>query len=469
MTACRIAFRTMLVVLVGLFSSRAAWAGTGVPPLTTERVASGLFSPLFVTHAPGDFDRVFIVEQRVGSNGRIRILDLTTTPPTLLATPFLSVPGVAFGAEQGLLGLTFHPDYANNGFFYVNFTAGGSGTTNIRRYTVSADPNIADPNSAFTIMTFAQPFENHNGGWIEFGPNDGFLYISTGDGGAANDPFSNGQTTVNTRLGKLLRIDVDGDDFPADPGRNYAIPPDNPFVGATGDDEIWAYGLRNPWRCAFDRANGDLYIADVGQNAVEEIDFQRFDSRGKENYGWRCMEGSSCTGLSGCTCNSPALKNPIHDYTHAGGNCSVTGGVVYRGCAIPGLQGTYFFADFCSSEIWSFRFDGLNLTEFTTRTAELDPPGILAIAGISSFGEDAAGEAYICDLFGGEVFRIIPATPLSDADINGDGTVDSVDAGLLVQALLDNPPKGDCLALRVDVNGDGINDGSDIVAWIGAL
>jgi glucose/arabinose dehydrogenase len=263
-----------------------AWGGATT--LTTERVASGLARPVYVTHAPCDYDRVFIVEARSGSTGRIRILDISQSPPVLLATPFLSINNVATGNEQGLLGLAFHPDYLSNGYFYVNYTRASDGATVIARYTVSGSPsssNLANAASAFTIMTIAQPFTNHNGGWLQFGP-DGYLYIALGDGGNACDPSQNAQN-LNSRLGKMLRIDVDG-------GSPFVSPLDNPFVGVAGLDEIWAYGLRNPWRCDFDELTGDLYIADVGQFEVEEINFQPASSVGGENYGWDCMEGTQC-------------------------------------------------------------------------------------------------------------------------------------------------------------------------------
>lgn len=439
-------------------------------PLTTERVASGLTRPCFVTSAPQDFDRVFILEQRSGSTGRIRILNLDTG--VLNPIPFLSVPGVSTGSEQGLLGLAFHPDYETNGLFYINYTA-SNGTTFVRQYQVSSNPDIADPGSGVTIITISQPYSNHNGGWIEFGP-DGYLYVSMGDGGSANDPGNRAQDITNQLLGKMLRIDVDGDDFPGDPNRNYAIPADNPFVGVTGDDEIWAYGLRNAWRCSFDRGTNDLYIADVGQGAREEVNFQPASSTGGENYGWRCMEGFLCTGLTGCTCNSPALTMPVHDYSHGGGRCSITGGYVYRGERIWDLRGTYFFADYCSAQIWSFRYDQLNgVTDFRQRTTELDPPGSLGISGIASFGEDAAGELYICDLFGGEVFRVIPDGPVV-GDMNGDGVINNFDIDAFVLALTDP----DAYALQYpsidpnvigDTNLDGELNNFDIDSFVDLL
>jgi glucose/arabinose dehydrogenase len=388
----------------------------GNPPLDTVRVASGLARPVFVTAPVGDTSRIFIVEQRTSNIGQIRILNLPGN--TLQAAPYLSISPVATGNEQGLLGLAFHPDFANNGYFYVNYN-NASGTTIIARYQANAPfatSTSADAASATPVLSIAQPFSNHNGGWLAFGP-DGFLYIGMGDGGSANDPGNRAQTITGQLLGKMLRIDVNGDDFPADAARNYAIPPTNPFAGATvGDDEIWHYGLRNPWRNSFDRATGDLWIGDVGQNAIEEISLQPAGMGGL-NYGWRCMEGFNCTGLSGCTCNGPTLTLPVHAYPHSGGACSVTGGVVYRGSAICGLQGTYFFADYCNSQIWSFRYAGAPNPTITNRTTELAPGGGFAINNPSSFGEDANGEVYICDL-GGEVFKIVPGT-ITDCNANG--------------------------------------------------
>lgn len=331
--------------------------------------------------------------------------------------------------------MAFHPEYANNGVFYVYYTASGGGANTLAQFSVSGNPDMANPTGTVLFST-PDPFPNHNGGWIAFGP-DGYLYIAMGDGGSGNDPNGAGQN-LNTMLGKVHRIDVDGaDGIPAnddddgilDNGVNgYSSPPDNPFVGpAFGLDSIWAYGLRNPWRDSFDRLTGDLYIADVGQGAWEEINFQPGGSPGGANYGWRCMEGNHCTGLSGCTCNDPALTDPIHEYAHAGVNCSVTGGYVYRGCAIPDLQGVYFFADYCSNRIWSFRHNG-GVTEFTDRTAELIPD-IGSITQISSFGEDAYGELYILDL-SGEVFKILPDAAPVDCNANGRGDACDILSGV---------------------------------------
>lgn len=403
------------VGLLVIWGNEAVAGGT---PLTTIRVTSGLTSPLFVTHAPGDTDRIFIIEQP----GRIRILDISVEPPVLRGTPFLDITSrVRFGGERGLLGMAFHPDFANNGFFYVNYTSlnGVDGDTRVSRFHVPPGvPNQADDSSELFLLEIAQPQANHNGGWLAFGP-DGYLYIATGDGGRFNDEgpghttgTGNGQDITANLLGKMLRIDVDTDDFPAEAQRNYGIPPSNPFVGITGDDEIWAYGLRNPWRNAFDSLTGDLYIADVGQGTWEEVDFQASDSTGGENWGWRCREGAHNFNFTGdCGVDgtpSATLLDPIHEYSHGGSpfRCSITGGEVYRGCAIPDLQGTYFFADFCSNQIWSFAFTGAAPVA-EERTTELDPVGF-SIGGVTSFGLDAFGEMYICDSNDGEVFKIVP-------------------------------------------------------------
>lgn len=378
-------------------------------PLTTERVASGLDDPVFVTAPPSDFDRLFVVERP----GRIRILDLSTDPPQLVTTPFLDITDrvVSSNIEQGLLGLAFHPNFAQNRFFYLNYTGSG-GATQVSRFEVPAGtPQAADPTSEQVMLQIPQPQTNHNGGWLGFSPGDGMLYIATGDGGSANDDgpghtamIGNAQDITGNLLGKMLRIDVDGNNGS---GGNYGIPADNPFVGVTGDDEIWAFGLRNPWRNAFDRTTGDLYIADVGQDFFEEVDFQAASSAGGENWGWSCRE-SMINFPPGNSCISGTPVDPVHDYFHGGQphRCSITGGELYRGCAVPDLSGTYFFADFCSAQLWTIRVSGGVATALTERTLELAPAG-LSIDSVSSFGTDARGEIYIVDL-GGEVFKIVP-------------------------------------------------------------
>jgi len=334
------------------------------------------------------------------------------------------------------LGIAFHPDYEDNGLFYVNVTIPGgafsSGVTQIRCYQVSADdPNLANPSSMKVIMSYDQPFANHNGGWIGFG-RDGYLYITSGDGGSANDPGNRAQN-LSTFLGKILRIDVDGNDGPTG---FYGIPPDNPFAdNPNALDEIWAYGLRNPWRCSFDRLTGDLYVGDVGQGAREEIDFQPAASTGGENYGWRVMEGTLCADNSRSggnpACFESGLTNPIYEYAHPTG-FAVVGGYVYRGNEIGDLHGTYFFADYSTTRIWSFRFDGQNLTDFRDRTAELDASPF-SIGSISSFGEDQEGELYLLDLDDGELYKIVSAESAIPGDINHNCEVDLRDFARLSQ------------------------------------
>jgi glucose/arabinose dehydrogenase len=387
----------------------------------TVRLTSGLDRPLYLT-APADApDHVFVIEQHSGD-----VLYVNRHTGAVDATPFLHLDDLATGNEQGLLGLAFHPSYASNGYFYVNYTDSG-GTTRIVRYRRSANPALADAASATPVISYAQPQTNHNGGWMGFGP-DGYLYVATGDGGGGNDDDAghtpgtgNAQDLSDNLLGKLLRIDVDGDDFVADAARNYAVPASNPFVGVTGDDEIWAYGLRNPWRASFDRLTGNLYIGDVGQGSREEIDVQPAASGGGENYGWRLREGTIATPGIGGTAPAGAI-DPVYEYLHGSGalqGFAVTGGYVYRG-PIEELQGQYFFADFVTGRIWSLVYDGddpsafggSNYTDFIDWTDVLTPDAG-SIDNVASFGEDALGNLYLIDL-DGEVFTL-RAVPLPGA------------------------------------------------------
>lgn len=363
--------------------------------LATEFVVDGLVQPVFLTAPGGDLDRLFVIEENVG---RVRIIK----NGVLLAAPFLDLGAqISFSGERGLLGMAFHPDYAHNGLFFLNYTD-PAGTTTVSRWSVSAaDPDLADPASESLVLTVPQPFSNHNGGMIAFGPNDGYLYVGLGDGGSGSDPFGNGQSG-STPLGKMLRLDVDG-------GTPYAIPPDNPFVGP-GDplDEIWALGLRNPWRFDFDPATGDLWIADVGQSGREEIDFQPGDSPGGENYGWSIMEGVNCFNpASGC--NTAGLTLPIYDYEYDvfALRICVIGGCVYRGSAIPGLDGAFFFADWGSGQVWTLRQSGGAAGQLLERTLELAPGGGRDLRKIASFGRGGDGELYVLDRVDGEVFRIV--------------------------------------------------------------
>ena len=349
--------------------------------LRLEEVASGLTGPVYVTAPVGD-QRLFIVELP----GRIRIVQ----NGQLLPTPFLDIVSrVASGGERGMLSVAFHPQYSSNGFFYVYFT-GPSGELRIERFTASANANVANPASAKVILTVPHPRGNHNGGLAMFGP-DGMLYLGLGDGGGAGDPDLNGQNPA-TLLGALLRIDVNS-------GDPYGIPAGNPFIGQGGArPEIWAIGLRNPWRFAFDRSGGNLYLADVGQGRLEEVNVVSV-TRAGVNYGWNIMEGSSCFDAS--TCNRQGLELPVIEYDHSGGACSVTGGFVYRGTTIPGIVGHYFYADYCAGWVRSFRYANGDAADETTW--ELGDVGT-----ITSFGEDSAGELYITT-GPGRVYRIVEA------------------------------------------------------------
>jgi len=398
-------------------------------PLTAELVVSGLLEPLFVAAPAGDTARLFIAEQHDVGTGRIRVLDLASG--TLAPANYLTIYPVAGGGEQGLLGMAFDPQFATNGFVYVYYTE-AAGDVVIARYEAETpymtSPTV-NPSSAFQIARFVQPSDFHTGGWMAFGP-DGYLYVARGDG----DQSDAAQMTTGPLLGKILRLDVRGDDFPADATRNYAIPPTNPFVGTTGEDEIYHYGLRNPWRNSFDRVTGQLYIADVGDGSIEEVSVARA-GQGGLNFGWRCMEGNSCTGFTGCACDSPLLNDPIATYGHAGGNCSIIGGYAYRGSALCGWQGRYFFADFCSGRVNWLLYQGSPNPTVNDVTALLDPPGPASINNPSSFGEDANGELYICDR-SGELFKLVPAGVGNDCNLNGtndtcdiqDGTSTDVNA-----------------------------------------
>ncbi|MBV7270232.1 PQQ-dependent sugar dehydrogenase [Winogradskyella luteola] len=357
--------------------------------LDLELFASGLNRPVNIKHA-GD-DRLFVAEQ----DGLIKIIN---SDGTVESTPFLNIdPRVrSVGNEQGLLGLAFHPDYDTNGHFFVNYI-NLSGDTVVSRFTRdTSNPSIADSNSELIILTFSQPFSNHNGGELQFGP-DGYLYISSGDGGSGGDPQDNGQDLGNL-LGKLIRIDVNN----STSTNPYVIPSDNPFVGIAGNrGEIWAYGLRNPWKFSFDRMNSDLWIGDVGQSAREEVNNVPSTTAGV-NYGWRCYEGNNTFNTTGCP-SSSTLTFPVFEYAHGTGRCSITGGYVYRGSDYPNFDGLYFFADVCSQEVGYIEFDGANWNS----TFE-DFSGALA-----AFGEDINGELYIASL-GGNISKLVDTTLNAD-------------------------------------------------------
>lgn len=379
------------LVLAGRAANEAARPlDTAAADVTLQPLAAGIGPITSITNA-GD-SRLFLTVQ----TGRIVIF----SGGQILPSAFLDLASsISCCGERGLLGLAFHPRFSTNRFFFVDYT-NAAGNSVIARYQASAgNPNAADPGSGVTLLTIVQPFANHNGGQLQFGP-DGYLYIGMGDGGSANDPNCNAQLD-DTFLGKLLRIDVD-QNVSSPPF--YGIPPSNPFAGpGTPLDEIWAKGLRNPWRFSFDRLTGDLYIADVGQGAREEIDLQPRASPGGENYGWKVMEGTLCGtgGTSGCpagvpACNSPAFKAPLYDYAHSGGGCSgtVIGGYVYRGPSYPALAGMYFYGDYCFGSLFA---DGQTLAP--------------NVPQLTTFGEDASGELYL-GTETGRLYRLVgPAPP----------------------------------------------------------
>jgi glucose/arabinose dehydrogenase len=348
------------------------------------------FSPVDIANSgPQDDGRQFIVQQ----NGVIQVAQPDGTIP---ASPFLDIRDrVDGGSEMGLLGLVFDPDYMDNDFFFVNYThidVNDAIYTRISRFEVTADPNIANPSSEFIIYSVQQPYSNHNAGDLNFG-QDGYLYFGLGDGGSGGDPGNRAQNPQNP-LGKMFRIDVTGTTSTT----NYLIPQDNPYIGDPGVlDEIWSMGLRNPWRFSFDRLNGDMYIADVGQNTWEEIDYQPSSSAGGENWGWRCYEGNATYNTSGC---GPAGQYdfPIHVYNHNEPGCSVTGGYVYRGSQNPGLYGRYLFADYCFGQIWSLDFNGIwQVEQLGSFNAEL----------FTSFGESDNGELYVASISNNNIYRIV--------------------------------------------------------------
>jgi glucose/arabinose dehydrogenase len=465
---------------VALFLSLLGWSNSQAAISGLQRVADELVAPMYITHAPGDRDRLFIGER----GGAIRILDLNTGD--LQATPFLSMTGLSTNGEGGFLGLAFHPDYDNpeaDGFhkFYVKVTTPGSAhTVQIREYEVSeSDPNLADPGSLRQVLSYTNPQGNHVGGWIGFSPNNKYLYIANGDGGGGFDGgdgssghtpgTGNAQDITNNVLGKILRIDpLDPDGMGA---ATYSVPSTNPMVAGVGDpsddvgdDVIWAYGLRNPFRASFDRITGDLWIGDVGQNQREEIDFEAASSAGGLNYGWRYREGFAQTAGVGLPYDSDWTQ-PVYDYNRdldQFGGTVVTGGYVYRG-PDPSLQGKYFFLDSRNSSettndnYWTFDPDDPfgtvenidSLLDLDTGSAEFPV----------SFGEDAVGNLYIAYIGSGEVFRIRTDQLLS-GDYNADGEVNSDDEARWRQMF------GMAGAnLAADGNKDGVVNVADYVVW----
>lgn len=369
-----------VLVLFALLAATTASADE----IALKSVAGGLVQPTSIVNA-GD-SRLFVTQQ----TGRIAIYDGTRVLPQ----PFLDVSTlVSLGEERGLLGLAFSPHYRDDGAFYIDYT-NTAGNTVVARYRVSAsDPNRADPASAQILFTVVQPYPNHNGGELQFGP-DGYLYIGMGDGGSGGDPQNRAQT-LSTLLGKILRIDVEN-------AATYRVPASNPFVNHGGAaPEVWAWGLRNPWRFSFDRVTGDLWVADVGQDNFEEIDFQPATSIGGENYGWHRMEGFHCYDPS-TNCNDSTLTLPVLEYSHDDGSCSVTGGYRYRGARYPRLYGTYFYGDYCTGKMWGATAGGSGFTSRLLTDTTMQ---------ITTFGEDVNGELYVADYRTGTIYQVTDAEP----------------------------------------------------------
>lgn len=374
------------------------------PSISLVQFSTGFTSPVDIANC-GD-SRLFVVQKA----GRIIIVDSTGTRRT---TPFLNITSLVSqtGNERGLLGLAFHPKYKQNGYFYVNYTRTSDGATRVSRFSVNPnDSNLALANSEVNLLTISQPFSNHNGGNLEFGA-DGYLYIGMGDGGSADDPQNNSQNN-SSRLGKMLRIDVNS-------GNPYGIPPDNPNANSnTLPKEIWSKGLRNPWRFSFDRITGDLWIGDVGQNNLEEIDFEPANSTGGLNYGWRCYEGSSPYLTSGCS-GASSYTAPVFEYTHSvtsgPGNCSVTGGYVYRGALMSNNFGHYLLTDYCSGRFWWVKQTG---TTFSNGVL-----GTFLSNQYVTMGEDMYGEMYVAGNGNGIIYRITTANPCPVALIMEEDTL----------------------------------------------
>jgi glucose/arabinose dehydrogenase len=454
-----------------------------------QRVASGLSNPIYTTQAPGDPNRLFIATR----GGSIRILDLTSG--VVSATPFLTIAGVDAAGEGGFRGLAFHPDYATNGKFYVNVTIDNGGqnylgatspfSVHIQEYTT--DPSVAPhlrttapASSLRRIIDIVHPHANHNAGWIGFSPNDGYLYVPTGDGGGNGNDLDNdgsdtdgdvgghtqgtgnAQDTTSNLLGKVLRLDVNGDDFPGNSNKNYAIPASNPFTAAGDDrdDEIWAYGLRNPFRGSFDRATGDLWIGDVGQGTREEVNRQPGSSDGGENYGWRLREGAIQNPHPVVGGPRPADNvDPVYDYGRSGtfGGNIVLGGHVYRG-PDPTLQGKYLFGDTGANKFWMF--DPANPYGTVTNIQPLLTPNVGSPNGPVAYGEDLAGNLYITFLYSGDVYKIV-TNAFTPGDFNADAVVDGLDMSVWSANF------GSTTATRAtgDADGDADVDGADFLAW----
>jgi hypothetical protein len=441
-----------------------------------ERVATGLSFPVFATHAPGDQDRLFVLEK----GGAIKIVDLNTKS---VSGTFMTVADTKPQGEGGLIGMAFHPNYFNEGAtgfgkFYVYTTVDNGGilidgetspfTSRIREYSVTANPNVADAATKNEVLSWVKPRDNHNGGWIGFNPvvtpgEPQYLYINSGDGGKQGDPDNNAQTVVNEKLGKILRIDVDSDAFSGDETRDYAIPPTNPYVGITGDDEIWAYGVRNPWRASFDRQTGDYWVGDVGNGSREEISRVEHGTTGTINLGWKRFEGNL-----DFTPAQPIPADyfpPEYDYlrtTPAGfEGRAVNGGYVYRG-PDPSLQGLYFFSDSQVKNTWTLDPDN-PVASVDNIDSELGALYNSSIGTMVSFGEDAIGNLYIVDYAGGtsgEIYRVVTNEVIA-GDYNADGMVSDADFEFWKTSFGATTGAG----LAADGNDDNVVDAADFTVW----
>jgi glucose/arabinose dehydrogenase len=433
-----------------------AGAAHATPPARTRLLSTNVTLPIGMAGTPADPQHMYVCERA----GSIAVIDRDTGARS--PGSFLDITSmVNLEDDDGLLGLAFDPDYANNGFFYINYTR-LDGNIVLARYHATPGATVSDSGSAYTIWSYPRP-RGHNGGWIGFSPVNGYLYITSGDGdlGGLPDPARHAQNLVNEQLGKILRIDPHSDDFPSDPDRNYHIPPSNPFVGITGDDEIWGYGVRNPWRGSFDRANGDFYFGDVGMDSYEEVDYEPASSPGARNYGWPCMEGTHCSPNDSCTCGDPSLTLPVYDYPHPTGN-SVTGGYVYRGSTIPALQGVYIFADFIRSKVWSFRIQpgGGGYTEFADRTSEFIPAGTTSpVSQVATFGEDVDGELYLANIFASKIYKVVPYPCAPVVDLSPAPQSHPIGATIIFRVL---GAGADPLTFRWRKNGVNLNDGGRI-------
>jgi glucose/arabinose dehydrogenase len=423
--------------------------------------SSAVLHTVQVTSVSGDTQRLFAVDRL----GLVRALNAQTGELILAGTNNGTVLDIAARlpliGDGGLLSAAFPDDFNTSGVFYVYYNRKPDNANVLGRFRITPGTLTASPASEEIVLVTPHTI-GHNGGWMGFSPTNGYLYLSLGDDGTstAPDPLNRAQTTTGQVFnGKVLRLDVSptaGDDFPADPNRNYRIPPTNPFVGTSNDAEIWSYGLRNPWRCGFDRATGDFWIADVGQETWEEVIYQPFNSPGGQNYGWKCMEGPLCTGYGGCTCNDPSIVPAMYVYGHDVG-CSISGGAIYRGSTFPQFNGLYFYTDFCFPRVWTVRQSGGAFVETVNRSAELLPMG--GPVNPVAICDDASGELYLLDV-GGAIYKLLPPPPpppfcVADFDGSG-GTPDSTDIDAFFSAWLLGDPRADA-----DLSG-GTPDSTDI-------